>query len=176
MVFLSDGKEQNVGKLLYEEVRRRGVEATYISLDEKDIGPCRGCGSCSGPTFGKCIQNDDMQEVLKILSASRTWVMVCPIRFGNYSSRAKMTQERTSTLGDPRYYVERGELVKQMHDLDAFFAVGVKDHCEENERDVFLSLHRENVHIMNVSGEAFVVPTQPGPKIISHIAEVLIHE
>lgn len=174
ILILSDGKEQAVGKMLHEELVRRGVDAQYVPLEDKNIQPCRGCGSCSGPTYGRCVLKDDMEEIVKLIAQSASWAIVCPVRFGSLSSTAKIMQDRTGVLGDPRYVVKNGELVKGMEHESAYYAVGVKDDCTDREREAFLGLHRENVHIMNCPGEGFLLPSRPEVAEIARIAEVMI--
>ncbi len=177
IVFLSDGREQEVGQRLYEEVTTRGVDARYISLEDKDIRPCLGCSSCSGSTFRRCVQKDGMEDVLHSVADCDAWLIITPVHFGGLSSTAKCVQERMVPLGDPRYYVRKGELVKGMgKGSQAFYLVGVKDHCSQKEKEVFHSLHRENVRIMNCPGQAFVVEKQPEEETIRKIVEVLLHD
>jgi multimeric flavodoxin WrbA len=175
IAILSDGKKQEVGRRLYEKIVETGREAVYVSLEDKHILPCKACSSCSGPTFGRCVLKDDMKEIMAVVEKSSAWVLVSPVSFGGHSATAKTAQDRLTPLGDPRYYVENGELVKGWgRGTESFYAVGVAKDLSQKERDVFLNLHRENVRIMNCGGSAFVVEESPDVERLQNIVEVLI--
>lgn len=176
IVILSDGKNQEVGHRLYEMAQNNGAKATYVALENLYLLPCTACGSCSGKTFGYCVLEDEMQTILPLVANCRHWVLVSPIRFGSFSSRSKMVQERLGTLGDPRYYVKEDELVKGFgKGVSRYHAVGVKDRCSDQERDVFLKLHKENKQIMNCQGTAHVLSSYPEIEELITIVEAWIH-
>lgn len=158
IIILSDDKKQDIGKRMYEKIKSKGMDVDYISTVGLDIKPCYSCGYCSTKTYGKCAINDDMDAILRRLIRADKMVLVTPIMWGSYSSSIKRVFDRTAIIGDSHYYVVKGELVKGMRsNIKRMFAVGVKNNCSEDEKMTFEKLLYENVRIMNISGEAFVL-------------------
>lgn len=176
ITIISDDSRQQVGRRIKSALELSGVKFEYFSADEMNIRPCTACGSCSGQTAGRCVQQDDMAQIYRALARGSTWMLISPVVFGGYSRNAKQVQDRTSALGDPHYYVANGELVKGSgHIGSRFFALGVKEACPAAEKETFISLHRENVRIMNCGGDAFVLGENPGDREIKNIVEALRH-
>lgn len=157
ITILSDDKMQRVGNRILEQIRSKGEDIEYISVSDLDIKPCYGCGSCSTKTYGKCVLQDDMEPILRKLIRTDRLVLVTPVTWGSYSSAIKRIMDRISVIGDSHYYVVKKELVKGVRgNLKKMFAVGVKEDCDEVERSAFQELLQENIHIMNIGGEAFI--------------------
>lgn len=150
------------------------MELDLISLEDKHILPCTGCSSCGGATYRQCVLKDEMQQIYPRLARSGPQVIITPITFGGYSSIAKTVQERFSPLGDPRYYIEGGELVKGMGlSKGNYYVIGVKDGCTDREREVFLRFHSENLRIMNRKGAAWILDTESEDAALDQILEVI---
>ena len=64
-----------------------------VSLVEKKIGYCTGCYSCRGS--GKCIQKDDMAEVLDSMIAADVIVLATPVYFYTMCAQMKTVIDRT---------------------------------------------------------------------------------
>jgi multimeric flavodoxin WrbA len=77
--------------------KEAGNQAEKISLRDKEIGYCTGCGSCY--TSHKCVQKDDMAEVLEKMIASDVIVMATPVYFYTMNGQMKTLIDRTC----PRY-------------------------------------------------------------------------
>ena len=60
IVIVSDDKKENIGKSIYDYLKKRDIEVSFISASERDIKPCYGCNGCVDKTYGKCIFRDDM--------------------------------------------------------------------------------------------------------------------
>ena len=74
-----------------------GNRAEKIFLRDKEIGYCTGCGSCY--TSHKCVQKDDMAEVLEKMIAAEVIVMATPVYFYTMAAQMKTLIDRTC----PRY-------------------------------------------------------------------------
>lgn len=68
-----------------------------IFLRDKKIGYCTGCESCY--TSHKCIQKDDMAEILEKMIAADVIVMATPVYFYTMDAQMKTLIDRTV----PRY-------------------------------------------------------------------------
>lgn len=127
--------------------------------------------------IGRCIIPDDMQQVLPKIAGCRSLVLVSPVVFGGVSHHIKKVMDRMSTLGDPRYHISGGEMVKGMSGKGMdYYIVGIGDALSERERSTFLFLHEENRHIMNVKGRAFILDNKRNKVVIDEIAQEIAHE
>ncbi len=177
IVIISDNSNGKWGAVLAEAISRRETEVVHFEADTLNIKPCTACSSCSGKTFGRCIIPDDMQQVLPKIAGCRALVLVSPVVFGGVSHHIKKVMDRMSTLGDPRYRISGGEMVKGMSGKGMdYYMVGIGDTLSERERSVFLFLHEENRHIMNVQGRAFILDNNASETAIDEIAREIAYE
>lgn len=155
-------------------LKRKGKETAYISVNGLDIKTCFSCGYCSTKEYGKCFQKDDMEPILRILVKSEMMIVVTPIVFGSYSSVIKAVIDRSCVLGDTLYYMRHGEIVKNVRsDIKYQYVIGVKQECSVKERNYFQNLVAENINIMNIDGQSFIVKPNDKP---DKIVEVICHE
>ena len=69
-----------------------GHQAEKISLREKEIHPCRACYACF--RTGRCVQRDDMEEVLEQAAAADVLVLASPTYFLTMSGPMKVFIDR----------------------------------------------------------------------------------
>jgi len=74
-----------------------GNQAEKIFLKDKNINYCTGCGTCFNTA--KCIQKDDMAELLEKMVAADVIVMATPVYFYTMNGQMKTLIDRTC----PRY-------------------------------------------------------------------------
>lgn len=74
-----------------------GHKTEKIFLAEKNIGYCRGCGVCN--TAHKCVQKDDMAEILDKMINADIIVLATPVYFYTMDGQMKTFIDRTV----PRY-------------------------------------------------------------------------
>lgn len=77
--------------------RDAGNQVEKIYLSDKEIGYCTGCESCY--TSHKCVQKDDMAEVLEKMIAADVIMMATPVYFYTMNAQMKTLIDRTC----PRY-------------------------------------------------------------------------
>ena len=177
IVIISDDRKGRFGIALKEAADRTGAQAVYFAANTLHIKPCAACGSCSGKTYGRCVIPDDMQQVLPKIAGCRALVLVSPVVFGGVSHHIKKVMDRMAAVGDPRYQVSGGELVKGMSGQGmSYYMVGTGDKLGETERSAFLFLHKENRNIMNTRGKAFLLHSSPDQAVIDNIAQEIAHE
>lgn len=86
---------------LCDEFMRGAIEAGHnvekIRLSDKHINYCMGCGVCS--TTHKCVQKDDMSEVLEKMIQADVIVLASPVYFYAMNGQMKTLIDRTV----PRY-------------------------------------------------------------------------
>lgn len=74
-----------------------GHKAEKIFLADKNIGYCRGCGVCNNTR--KCVQKDDMAEILDKMVSADVIVLATPVYFYSVDGQMKTFIDRTV----PRY-------------------------------------------------------------------------
>lgn len=77
--------------------KEAGHHAEKIFLADKKIGYCTGCGSCF--SSHRCVQQDDMAEILAKMIAADVIVMATPVYFYSMNGQMKTLIDRTC----PRY-------------------------------------------------------------------------
>jgi multimeric flavodoxin WrbA len=78
--------------------KEAGHQAEKIFLRDKKINYCTGCGNCQ-ENGGKCVQKDDMTEILDKMIAADIIVMATPVYFYTMNGQMKTLIDRTC----PRY-------------------------------------------------------------------------
>lgn len=175
IVILSDDIRQNVGKQLYDSLSNQNIDVQYISIGNVDVKPCYNCGGCTYKTYGKCIVRDDGDEIFPELLKATTWVIVTPIVWGTYSFQTKRVLDKVALIGDRHYYVSKKELVKRMQgNMKKYYAIGIKEECSLDEKEIFTNLIYENQRIMSVTGKAFVLKEESSQDSILQIAMEVI--
>ena len=74
--------------------KEAGNKAEKIFLRDKSINHCLACGACQG-NGGKCVQKDDMAEVLDKMIAADVIVMATPVYFYTMNGQMKTLIDRT---------------------------------------------------------------------------------
>ncbi len=69
-----------------------GAKIIKVRLAEMDVRPCRGCFSCSKES--KCIQDDDMSELIVKMKQSQVWVLGTPIYWWGPTAQFKAFLDR----------------------------------------------------------------------------------
>lgn len=108
--------------LLCDEFARGAKEAGHevekIFINDKNINFCRGCGVCN--TTHKCIQKDDMAEILDKMVSADVIVMATPVYFYTMNGQMKTLIDRTV----PRY--------TEISNKDFYFIIAAADDNKAN--------------------------------------------
>lgn len=96
-----------------EGARESGNEVEKIFLADKKIGYCRGCGVCNAAH--RCVQKDDMAEILDKMVAADVIVLATPVYFYTMDGQMKTLIDRTV----PRY--------TEITDKDFYFIMTAAD-------------------------------------------------
>ena len=78
-----------------------GHQVTVIDVCKKNIHGCLACEYCHTKGNGKCIQQDDMQEVNELLAETDMLVIASPIYYHNISGQLKCAIDRIYALDKP---------------------------------------------------------------------------
>ena len=86
--------------ILCDEFKRGALEAGHevekINLGAKKINYCLGCGVCNAT--GKCVQKDDMAEMIAKVQNADTIIFATPIYYYEMSGQLKTFLDRCNPL------------------------------------------------------------------------------
>ena len=102
--------------------KEAGHEVEKIYLNDKHINFCKGCGVCNNTH--KCIQPDDMAEILDKMVNADVIVMATPVYFYAMNGQMKTLIDRTV----PRY--------TEISNKDFYFILAAADDNKDNLKRV----------------------------------------
>ncbi|UCG47882.1 MAG: flavodoxin family protein [Phycisphaerales bacterium] len=88
--------DQTVTAML-EAAREKGAETTKIDLLDKNIEFCTNCRTCTqepGTAHGRCVHNDDMEQILAEIECADAIILASPVNFFNVTALMKRFIER----------------------------------------------------------------------------------
>ncbi len=91
------GEKSNTQTILasfLKGARAAGAETEIALLSEKRIYPCQGCFACWVKTPGRCIQKDDMEELLQKMWKSDLVIFASPLYVDCVSGQLKTFMDR----------------------------------------------------------------------------------
>lgn len=101
LIISSSPRKDGNSEILCDEFRKgaitSGNEVEKISISDKKIGYCLGCGACNSSL--ECVQKDDMAKLLEKMIAADVIVLATPVYFYSMSAQLKAFIDRTV----PRY-------------------------------------------------------------------------
>lgn len=89
-------------------LKKGGVTIEEIMIRKKNIKPCLGCFSCWSKSPGKCIQHDDMEEILPILDKADLVVYAVPLYIYSVPGPVKTFLDRQLPLVEPYLITKDG--------------------------------------------------------------------
>lgn len=98
--------------------REAGHEVEKINVNDKKIGYCMGCGICN--TTHRCVQTDDMADVLDKMVKADVIVLATPVYFYTMNGQMKTLIDRTV----PRY--------EEISNKDFYYIVAAADNSKDN--------------------------------------------
>lgn len=72
--------------------RDAGAAVEKVMLNDLEIAPCQACYACE--TTGRCIQEDDMENLCEKLHACGVWVLGTPVYWWGPSAQMKAFMDR----------------------------------------------------------------------------------
>jgi multimeric flavodoxin WrbA len=83
-----------------------GAEVENIFIVEKDVNYCLGCVTCWVKTPGKCVQEDDMEELIGKFMGSDISVLATPLHIDNLSGIMKNFVDRLFPIRMPYFELD----------------------------------------------------------------------
>ena len=136
------GKTYLVLERLLKGAEKAGAITAVVFLQKETIGECTGCLTCWIKTPGKCLQKDDMAELIEKLKRTDLMILATPVYVDGMTGQCKNFIDRLIPLLDPHYEIRDGHfrhVVKEKY-CSKIFLISV---CAFHEMDNFdpLILH-----------------------------------
>ncbi len=85
-----------------EGAREGGHQVTVVPVCQKKIAGCMACEYCHTKGEGKCVQQDDMQEVYPLLEAAEMIVLASPVYYHSFTGQLQCAINRIYALDKPK--------------------------------------------------------------------------
>jgi multimeric flavodoxin WrbA len=95
------GNTDRVLKPFLAGAEQAGADIDLVYLQAKNIKPCRGCNACWLKTPGRCIQKDDMTELVELMRRCEVLVLASPIYVGGLTGQMKTFLDRLTPVSRP---------------------------------------------------------------------------
>lgn len=82
--------------------RENNHEVTVVSVCQKKIAGCLACEYCHTKGNGKCIQQDDMQEIYPVLEKAEMIVLASPVYYHSFTGQLQCSINRIYALDKPK--------------------------------------------------------------------------
>lgn len=100
-----EGNTDILLKEMLKPIREAGHDITLFKLNLMNIKPCQDCGGCD--KTGKCIINDDMDEIYHAIGEADRIILASPIFFFGLSAQAKTMIDRCQSFWCAKYSLNR---------------------------------------------------------------------
>ena len=84
-----------------EGAKENGHEITVVPVCQKKIAGCLACEYCHTKGEGRCIQQDDMQEVYPVLAEAEMIVLASPVYYHSFTGQLQCAINRIYALDKP---------------------------------------------------------------------------
>ena len=78
-----------------------GAEIIYARA--VNVNPCHGCGWCKGKGNGKCVQKDDMPEILEKIRKADRLTIFSPIYWWQVTAQTKLILDRLYPISEDEW-------------------------------------------------------------------------
>lgn len=118
-------------------MEKGGAQVQTIYTRDLEIGDCRGCFNCWLQTPGKCIQEDDMTQVLEMMATSDLLVLATPVYVDGMTGSMKTLLDRFIPLIHGRFVLREHHCRHPLRDGVKAGRVALVSVCGFTEMDNF---------------------------------------
>lgn len=97
-----NGATSAMAEAFAQGARQAGHEVDVVAVCQKKIAGCLACEYCHTKGGGKCVQQDDMQQIYPLLDQAEMLVLASPIYYHNISGQLKCVVDRIYALDKPK--------------------------------------------------------------------------
>ena len=105
----SRGTTDIILETFIEGAKQSGADVEKHHIVDLDFGGCRGCFNCWWVTPGKCVQRDDMDQIIPAIIEADLLLLGTPIYGRNVTSYTQKLMERTFVFSLPEMERKDGE-------------------------------------------------------------------
>lgn len=98
----SNGNTAAMVAAFAEGAGESGHSVTIVNVCQKKIAGCLACEYCHTKGNGKCIQQDDMQEIYPVLEETEMIVLASPIYYHSFTGQLQCAINRIYALDKPK--------------------------------------------------------------------------
>jgi len=114
-----------------------GADVEDVILVEKKINHCLGCLKCWIKTPGKCIQKDDMAELIEKYMASDLVLIASPLYVDNVTGLTKDFIDRLVPISDPHFELDENGESRHRNTAENYPGIMVMSNCGYPEQSSF---------------------------------------
>jgi len=92
------GNSSTLAARISRGAKSAGAEVETVFLQDMQISPCRGCGTCQKHDSKGCANQDDMQKIYPKLIKADAWVIASPVYWFTMSAQTKIFMDRCYAL------------------------------------------------------------------------------
>jgi multimeric flavodoxin WrbA len=140
-----NGNTEIMAETFAKSAKTAGHEVTVKNLSTLKVGPCLACQYCFTHD-GVCIQQDDMNSILKDLERADMLVLASPIYWFDVSAQTKSFVDRMYA------FAKKGFRIKSIAMLLNSGAPNVYDAAEAQLNAICSYLKWENKGVIKISG------------------------
>jgi multimeric flavodoxin WrbA len=93
-----DGNTRDAINLVFEELKKEGIETEYLQLGGSDIRGCKACYKCFELKNNRCIQKDDLNGFVEKMISADGIIIGSPTYFANVSTEVKALIDRAGLV------------------------------------------------------------------------------
>lgn len=98
----SNGKTAAMVSAFSEGAKENGHQVTTINVCQKKIAGCLACEYCHTKGNGKCVQQDDMQEIYPVFEKAEMIVLASPVYYHSFTGQLQCAINRIYALDKPK--------------------------------------------------------------------------
>jgi len=98
----ADGNTEAMVNAFVEGASENGHKITVVDVCRKKIAGCLACEYCHTKGNGRCVQQDDMQEVYPVLEEAEMIVLASPVYYHSFTGQLQCAINRIYALDKPK--------------------------------------------------------------------------
>jgi len=140
-----NGNSETLLKEFARSAEDSGWTVDMLQVNDLKFRACQACDACAKD--GKCILNDDMQDVYPRIINADALVIASPVTFGSMNAQLKMFIDRFQCWWNAKYNLEKPFVLEEENRQGFFICVGAlkrKRYCENAEEIIKVYFHNIN--------------------------------
>ncbi len=93
-----EGNTRDAISIVFEELKKEGIETEYLQLGGSDIRGCKACFKCFELKNNRCIQNDELNTFVEKMISADGIIIGSPTYFANVSTEVKALIDRAGLV------------------------------------------------------------------------------